>query len=1042
MKKFLKRITASLLALMLFSSFAACSSDEEQAAGKKSNTKATLSVIPNTLRLKQDDDIPDYGYGDTVSIGVAKNETEAGQFIIYATKDISAFSVGVSELKNEDGEVLPASAVEIYAEHYIYVPNTQTINTEAFTAGYYPDAIVPMANYVWSGENQISKGNNQGVWVEVSAESDMQAGVYTGEIIVNTDGEIRKLQLEVEIYNFDIGKETHTMSAFNLWSSTTMYVDQIAQGHTYSSTELYEKYYDFMVENRIMPMDVPSMNLTDYEAYAEDLYKYVSREDVSSYNVPTTDIYTTENGNGVSTVNCEEFEEMFRAILDVAIEKEFDMFKKMYIYVPYHDEPSQSWQYEALRESSDGIENVKKKLAEEYAEELSTLGELGEQIKDSLLNVPNIITIMSYGILNSLVGYVDTWCPVLSTFMDAEAEIVLQERLEAGDQIWWYTCNGPLNPLPNYHIHDNLISSRLMGWIAQDYNVGGNLYWSSNAFSYIDIMSGTSSTIPRDVWTDSMAFSTTAGDGYLMYPGYKYNVDGPISTLRLASIRDGQEDYEYLYYLESLIEKANLHYGVEVQLNDYVDDLYNRLFTKVKPIVDQEEFLRVREELVNLIYALQDEDFSMLVNLGSTNTDSQTRTVTVFAKAGVSVAINGKGATGISCGEGMMYTAAVPLDKTVNEVVVTATAQNGRRLEVVRNLGGRVQTLEDFEDMTETKSITAVNCNTSIESESDNVLTGEKSLKVEVKQTETGNRYLRFRQASGYDFSASESFAKVEFDVYNASNETVILNFDTNQASSISAFYVEGGEKEHISVSFAALKESEVKDVTYFQITFSNVEATLYLDNLQVHYRQYATLRQTVKQSTIADVNEVSYNPTKDSKGNLLMTGFEDEESLRRTMFHNLYNSYVDLVDYADCVTEGKYALEVIYNGTATMPGSYGNPNIRFYNLNQSYTGFFGKDFNVFDYKTFECDITNYGETFQLCVNLANRRGAKTYDYITIPSNETVHVRVDINADKLNAVMVQENFGALFYIALAWDKPVSTQSAAKHFYVDNVKLCK
>ena len=694
MKKILKCSLSLILACITALPATACKGNENK--GENVNfDEATLHVIPNTLRIKQDDDIPEYGYGDTVSVSVAKNETESGQFIIYAQSNISRFDVGVSVLKNENGDILPAEAVEIYAEHYLYVPNTQTI-TEDFTAGYYPDALVPMANYVAAGDNEIKRGHNQGVWIDVSAESDTPAGIYQGNIIVNTDGEIKKLNFEVEVYNFDIGKATHSMSAFNLWSNNALYVDQLALAHTYSDEELYEVYYEFMVENRIMPSDIPSLNYTDYEAYAQDIYEYAKREEVSSFNVQTKDIYSVANGNGVSTVNCEEFEIMFREFLDISIEKEFNLFEKMYIYVPYHDEPSQSWQYEALRESSDGIENVKTKLSEEYQEELASLGELGAQINESLLGVPNIITIMSYQIMNSLVGYVDTWCPVLQMFMDADAQIILDERIQAGDNVWWYTAGGPSNPLPNYLIHDHMIGSRLIGWMQKDYNVGGNLYWASNLFGAVDVSKGTSYTIPRDPWTDPMAFYNAAGDGYLMYPGYKYNVDGPISSLRLAGIRDGQEDYEYLYYLETLLEKANLKYDIELQLSDYIRTLYDRLYTKVKPIVDQEELIRVREEIVQLIYALQDEDFSLLVNLNGKDASAQTQGVSIFAASDAQVKVNGQTVSGIPSGSGTMYNISVPVTSVENEVVVEAT-KGGKTLTLTRNLGGKVRTLEDFE---------------------------------------------------------------------------------------------------------------------------------------------------------------------------------------------------------------------------------------------------------------------------------------------------------------------------------------------------------
>ena len=44
------------------------------------------------------------------------------------------------------------------------------------------------------------------------------------------------------------------------------------------------------------------------------------------------------------------------------------------------------------------------------------------------------------------------------------------------------------------------------------------------------------------------------GDGSLICPG----PDGPLSTIRLENIRDGLEDYEYLYALARIVDQIKL----------------------------------------------------------------------------------------------------------------------------------------------------------------------------------------------------------------------------------------------------------------------------------------------------------------------------------------------------------------------------------------------------------------------------------------------------------------------------------------------------
>ncbi|MBQ4268282.1 MAG: DUF4091 domain-containing protein, partial [Clostridia bacterium] len=775
--------------------------------------------------------------------------------------------------------------------------------------------------------------------------------------------------------------------------------------HGYSNQELYAKYYEYMVKYRAMPMDVPSLNLTDYKRYAQDLYNYASREEVASYTVPTESIGRVIAGTSVITINTERLEELFKELIEVSIDKRFDMFEKMYIYVPYHDEPHSTRQYEALRESSDGIENVKKKLVEAYADELSELGELGEKIENSVLGVPNLITIMTVGILNDLEGYVDAWCINTENFMNASVRATAQEKREAGDEVWWYT-SGNSDPTPNYMIHEHMLATRMMGWMSMENKIDGNLFWASNIFGACDVTKGTNYIYPRDLWEDPMSYPYNAGNGYLTYPGEKYNVDGPIGTLRLTMIRDGQEDYEYLYYLKTLLEKATASYGINLDVMEYVEDLTARMFTKTRTVIDQEEFLRVREELVNLIYALQNEDFSLIVNLNGKNATAQTQSVTVFVADGVEIEVNGKAAQGSTCGNGKAFYINVPLDKTSNEITVTAK-KNGKTLTVVRNIGGRVQSLENFETREDVSFLAKDGVTASVETSEENVLTGDKSLKVCVEKSEaTRKNYIRFRSAKGYDFSRSENISAIEFDVYNASEETVIINFNTNLMSDISSFAVYGKQKTHISVNFSYFAPSKMQDMSYFEITFSNVGVELYMDEFYVTYRQFDRIEHAVKTSELLENEETvsGKNGVKDADGNLTLTGFEEDNVLQKVWFHNTYETYVALKDAPAAVTEGGRALEVVYNGVSQFPGAYGQPSIRFYNMNQSYTGFYGGEFDLLDYRSFAFDAYNASDrAIRFSVQFMNARGKTYTEYVTVNAGESRRVTVAIDASVLNA---------------------------------------
>jgi len=52
--------------------------------------------------------------------------------------------------------------------------------------------------------------------------------------------------------------------------------------------------------------------------------------------------------------------------------------------------------------------------------------------------------------------------------------------------------------------------------------------------------------------SDGKSWTEYNGDGLIFYPG----PDGPVATIRMKCIRDGLEDYEYLWLLKDAVARA------------------------------------------------------------------------------------------------------------------------------------------------------------------------------------------------------------------------------------------------------------------------------------------------------------------------------------------------------------------------------------------------------------------------------------------------------------------------------------------------------
>jgi hypothetical protein len=83
------------------------------------------------------------------------------------------------------------------------------------------------------------------------------------------------------------------------------------------------------------------------------------------------------------------------------------------------------------------------------------------------------------------------------------------------------------------------IEGRLLAWMTYLYRADGFLYWHVNCWQ--NARRFDEATCYQPDFTVVVEKSMT-GDGQLLYPG----ANQPLPSIRLANIRDGSEDYDYL----------------------------------------------------------------------------------------------------------------------------------------------------------------------------------------------------------------------------------------------------------------------------------------------------------------------------------------------------------------------------------------------------------------------------------------------------------------------------------------------------------------
>jgi len=169
---------------------------------------------------------------------------------------------------------------------------------------------------------------------------------------------------------------------------------------------------------------------------------------------------------------------------------------------------------------------------------------------------------------NVLSGLIDIWCPVSFNYEHEAAN----GRRARGERFWWYVCTGPKAPYCTLFLDHPATELRTWLWQSWQRDVTGVLVWSSNYW--------TSSTAfpdpdkPQNPYADPMGYvsgySTPKGvkaywgngDGRFLYPAEsaavpsdKPIIEPPVSSIRWEMLREGIEDYEYLYMLRDLLQK-------------------------------------------------------------------------------------------------------------------------------------------------------------------------------------------------------------------------------------------------------------------------------------------------------------------------------------------------------------------------------------------------------------------------------------------------------------------------------------------------------
>jgi hypothetical protein len=489
---------------------------------------------------------------EAVRIEAARHDWEAAQIVVRPTQPLRGLTAVASDLLGPNGAVIAADKVKLLYVYYHFVHQP----TDATgVCDWWPDALPPLER-----ELDVAAHENQPLWVLVYVPPDAAPGDYGGQISLRGEGFAAQVPLQLRVWNFRLPERSNLETAFGLSPG------EIFRYHNLKTEadkrQVLDWYFQSFAEHRISPYDPtpldpirvkflpqedPPRAEVDFEAFDRAMRKALDKYRFNTFNVRL-------QGMGGGTFHQRyppqigEFGEdtpQYRAMFSSYVAQLEAHFRERgwldMAYVYWFDEPEPrdfDFVAQGMRRLQQFAPGLRRMLTEEPGD-------------------------------NVLAELVDIWCPISFHYDHAAAE----QRRAAGDRFWWYVCTGPKAPYCTLFIDHPASELRVWHWQTWQRNIVGTLVWETNYWT----SSAAFPDEPQNPYEDPMGYvsgySTPRGvksywgngDGRFLYPPLAAAVPGrsgddpviapPVSSIRWEMLREGVEDYEYLFLLRQMLRQ-------------------------------------------------------------------------------------------------------------------------------------------------------------------------------------------------------------------------------------------------------------------------------------------------------------------------------------------------------------------------------------------------------------------------------------------------------------------------------------------------------
>ncbi len=483
--------------------------------------------------------------GKSVTLAGAGGETVAFQLALETSVDRGSVEVDIRPLRNGPSSIGP-ERFDLFLEAFLRCPPVDE-KMVTLGPGLYPDPLVPLWEKGPGSRGvahplRLKAGKRTVLWIDVEIPRGSAPGLYRGGLALGIPGEAPiVVDVELSRYDFDLPRR-HSLSAWvPLYTTRLVRREGIeAAFPSDQSFALVQSYMTMANEHRFVTQLIDYQPRTRWKR-ATGALEWIDWKEYDRLNGPALDGSLFQDGEpprlwkvggfvywgarpgdppnfGGNKHDRDVTPAHRRALSEYAsaIRKHFDEkgFRTPELFFYMIDEPD--------------------------SKELPHVGELirsyGRAIHAAKAKIRHLVT-AAPGELPAARGGVDIWAAWGAGYVPSE----MRARQALGEKAWFYQKSEPF--VGGHLLNHEGLGLRSWPWIAKRYGVDAIFLWVGNFWNddpYRDPLN----------WNDDQL-----GNGVLFYPGAMLPtigfpaIKGPVSSVRMKTLRRGLFDYEYFELL-------------------------------------------------------------------------------------------------------------------------------------------------------------------------------------------------------------------------------------------------------------------------------------------------------------------------------------------------------------------------------------------------------------------------------------------------------------------------------------------------------------